>query len=45
MGLLALVANLALGLGCFERNELVLHRVIHDFEGDIRAGYALPEAV
>ena len=45
MGLLRFVTDLTLGLGGFKGDELVLHRVVHDLEGDVGACDGLPEAV
>ena len=45
MRLLVLIAYLALGLGGFQSDELMLHRVVHDLEGNVWASDALPQAV
>ena len=45
MGLLRFVTDLTLGLGGFKGDELVLHRVVHDLEGDVGACDCLPEAI
>ena len=45
MGLLRFVTDLTLGLGGFKGDELVLHRVVHNLEGDVRACDCLPEAI
>ena len=45
MGLLILIADLTLGLGSFQGDKLVLHRVIHDLKGDVWTGNALPETI
>ena len=45
VSLLVLIAYLALGLRGLQGDELVLHRVIHDLEGDVWASDGLPKAI
>ena len=45
MSLLVLIAYLALGLGGFQGDKLMLHRVVHDLESDVWASDALPQAI